>query len=661
MQSTNGTKDGNILPTRQTIIGILLDVMTEGGFGQEDTVYLDMFIARNLPKFPQFIILPGKILDMVLRRLCDYPSDELADDCQLSVEYLLSYYHPSDLESLSPVFRRAGFYRVLKSVYKAGKRYAQLMQVQFDDKNNQESVFDCIGDCLRPGSTLTSKQVREVHSVIVANARGLVAIDTARAAQTLAAHAPQLVQPVFEALDEGSQLQYMFLKSILDPSSLVVSLQLNGDESLHHQFEEKYVRLMCTYEPSRVADYIGLLKSGDLRLKEVLPAMESSGAIDAAVLLLARDGLVEDAMERLKAHMLALQVGLIGLVEAVKDSPGSSNSMEALDAILDAIQKYVKVGIWLCQGQTRIANSKPRQKQRSNIKKLLKNDDPEVNLALDELLWLEFIDAIVNIAKTGSVAEHTSSSEPDQLTVANSKIKVRLRAAVQDCFTALLNATARPLQADSSLPVQATQPHPSFLLILRAFLSRAATSSPSLSDLRAVVAEIFQAYAFEERILDLAHQFLDKDLFVHVEDAWAGRQMGWRPRGNVCEGCGRRVWGPGLGSSIWESWEANMSRVALQKSGQGRSPLTLSEEGDGNGRERGKGKAVGVNEEDAGAELDVIPNVGEQDADAVEGRFDAAVQPLVVFACRHIWHRNCLNGATSSGHGEPRLECPAKH
>ncbi|KAK5020409.1 Vacuolar protein sorting-associated protein 8, partial [Cryomyces antarcticus] len=68
-------------------------------------------------------------------------------------------------------------------------------------------------------------------------------------------------------------------------------------------FTERYVRLMCTYDPSRVAGYVSFLKSGDLKLDEVLPAVESSGVVDAAVVLMAREGLLRDAMDRLVEHL----------------------------------------------------------------------------------------------------------------------------------------------------------------------------------------------------------------------------------------------------------------------------------------------------------------------------------------------------------------------
>jgi len=171
-------------------------------------------------------------------------------------------------------------------------------------------------------------------------------------------------------------------------------------------------------------------------------------------------------------------------------------------------------------------------------------------------------------------------------------ISFRIPVSVSFRQRLLLNALLhrlRPTLPSETLTAPSTQPHPSFLIILRAFLTRAASVSPSLSDLRAVLAEIFQAYAFEARILNLANQFLDKDLFTHVDDAWTRRQKGWRPRGNVCEFCNKRVWGPGVGSGVWEQWEANMNRLESQR--LLRHQKSAADVAAAAGTDRGKGKA----------------------------------------------------------------------
>ena len=57
--------------------------------------------------------------------------------------------------------------------------------------------------------------------------------------------------------------------------------------------------------------------------------MESSGVVDAAVILLARDGRAKDAMDRLVAHLQRLQQTLSEIIAAAGESPDLESSFEA--------------------------------------------------------------------------------------------------------------------------------------------------------------------------------------------------------------------------------------------------------------------------------------------------------------------------------------------
>ncbi|KAF2013429.1 hypothetical protein BU24DRAFT_424427 [Aaosphaeria arxii CBS 175.79] len=630
--NTNGTKNGSSLtPTRQYIINILLGIMTTENFDPEDILYFYMFIARNLPKYPQYILLPGSSLHKILVGLCNYPTDIVKDDCQVSVEYLLSVYQPSDYQSLVPLFELAGFHRVLKSVYRNSQQYAKLLETYLNDTEDEDGAFDCIGDCLRPSKGLNGKQTAAFKSVILDRARDLAAIDASRSARTLKHYAPDLLEPVLNKLEEGSDAQYRYLKALIEPDTPPSGAQQTTNTDLPADFTERYVQLMCKYDKSHVADFVGLLNSGDLRLEPVLPALEKSGVIDAAVVLMARDGLVRDAMDRLVKHLGTLETALTGLISAASETPDASNTEEAVDDLLSDIQKYVKVGIWLCQGQTRSMKRAPVS--LVDRRKSAYGEVREEDLALDEMLWLDLVDTVVSLIKNASAAvtklEATLSSTPTSSTpIDTGRITTTLRSSVQQTFSTLLACTtippkkaAQPQQQSTTfsrppLTTRQSQPqtNPSFLRILRTFLTRAAHSSPSLSDLRSVLSEIFAAYTFEETILSLANRFLDKEGFVHVQEISELRQRGWRPRGQVCEGCKKRGWGPGTGAAVWDSWERRENEKHERR---------LQASADETGK--GKGKS-------AQSEHDVTGENG-------------GVAALVVFACRHLWHRPCVEKA----------------
>lgn len=640
---SNGTQPNGktLTPTRQYIVNILLGIMTPEEFSAEEVIYFYMFIARNLPKYPQYIMLPGSSLHRILIGLCNYPTEVVKEDCQLSAEYLLTIYHPPNLQSLVPTFETAGFHRVLKSVYRGSQQYAKLLETYLVDSEDEEAVFGYISDILRPSKGLVKKQIGEVKQIIVGRAGDLVAIDAEQAAITLKASAPDLLEPVLEAIEDDRDSQYRYLKALIEPEQLQSVEGATIDENLPSGFVEQYVQLMCTYNSGHVADFVSLLKTGDLKLDPVLPALERSGVIDAAVVLLARDGLVRDAMDRLVKHLETLETALVGLISAAGDSPDLANAEETAHDLLENIQKYVKVGIWLSQGQTKTtAHDAPLPDKRKSTYGEVKEED----LALDEVLWLDLISTVVKLIKETSAAiDSITNSASEALDTTN--ITMQLRDSVQQTFSALLASTTIPpprsttQSSSSSRPAlnratSQSQTNPSFLRILRAFLRRAATTySPSLTHLRSVLSEIFAAYTFEERILQLANSFLDKEGFAHVEEIAARRNRGWRPRGQVCEGCRTRTWGPGAGSAVWDAWERS-EEARVKKRADEDDARWYAER---RGSQKGKQKSASQSED-------------EEDEGGVETKGKG---PLVVFACRHLWHKSCVEAEV----GEGRLRC----
>lgn len=637
---------------RQWIVGILLKVMAPPSYESDDTIYLDMFIARNLPKFPQFILLSGHVLHRVLIGLCQYPTSEVAEDCQLSVEYLLSMYQPPDLTSLIPLISKARFYRVLKSIYKQERSFAELLRTCFEDYENQDAIFDCIGDCLKASSSLSDKQRGDVRSVIVEHAYDLIAAHVQRAASTIDTYAPDLHKILLDTIGDDVGAQFQYLQTVLEPS--VPKTEVYQPADLQHDFVEQYVRLMCDFNRPHVSEYVEQLKTGDLRLGEVLPALEESGVVDAAVILMAREGQVREAVDRLTHHLITLESALLGLIDGVNDSPDVGNTAETGQDLIASVQKYARVGVWLCQGQTKATKKSKTILSRAKSTKSLHD-----TLSSDEELWLDLIDAVVAVTKdvtevlerrdrAAEIGEEAQQLEPSSINFDPSKMMIDLRTTVQETFTALLATTSAPHNTDTH------RTDVSFLRILRAFLDRASLSSPSLSNLRAVLGAIFSAYSYEESLLSLANRLLDKDLFEHVTEADTLRRRGWRPLGQVCEGCGKRVWGPGAGGYIWDAWQkSNEEREVEQQLRYKKIPVRTSA-----GDETSKGK--GITRNDGNTAISELTS-----EDDVKGGIDEN-GAVVIFSCRHMFHRACLlkmqdRGSTDArqvGGFGPDLACP---
>ncbi|KAH6609332.1 hypothetical protein Trco_002678 [Trichoderma cornu-damae] len=613
---------------RQYILSILLDVMSPSDFAQADRIYLDMFIARNLPKFPQYLLFSGTTLSTVLTGLCNYPGPDLAEDAQLSAEYLLSVYHPSDMAALMPLFKRAGFYRILKRVYKVDKQYGKLVQTYFEDPEDQDSVFQCIAECLRSHGELSQRQEREVLTVIENHARDLLELDPERSASTLAAQEAELHRRILNSADDAPELQHAYLKTLLEPEDPMADEQPTHERYLI----ERYVRLMCRFDPQHVTDYIGLVQSVDLQLDSLLPVMEETGVVDAAVVLMVHSGQATQAMDRLVRHLGTLESAMEGLLRSSSARGEEDDSSLSLgpsaEALLDSLQKYVYVGIWLCQEQT-------KSSRRVSVVSKSKSKAARENLSTDEALWLSLIGACVQVTQNLSPAilAIADGDVPDE-----GKLLAKLRSLVQHAFTSLLVSTSSQVsnQANGQLgpaALSSTGSNLSFLRILRAFLAQAAASSPSLADLRSVLASIFSAYAYEESILRLSNRLLERSLFTSVHASVELRQRGWRPRGSTCEACGKRVWGPGLaGATVFEAWE---DKQAVEDVARKQRQTQVAE--------RAKGQARASDRRSKGKSLDMRPSSMLIEPDAGNPNKDQVLGPLVVLACRHIYHQTCLD------------------
>lgn len=630
LESTHGSAAKGMVINRQYLVSILLEVMSSPEFGPVETIYLDMFLARNLPKYPQYLLLSGTTLHQILTRLCRFPSDDMADDCELSVEYLLSVYHPPDIQSLIPLFREARFFRVLKSTYHAEKQYADWILTYLEDPSERETVFRCLHECLRPSSALNAKQRRDVIRAVKDRAGEFARINVSRAARTVHALVPSLHESFLDALEEDEYKQYHYLGTLLEPEIHFPEKHVQPAK-LEGWMVERYMRLLCRYNPSHVADFADSLGVGDIQLEEVLPWMEESGVVDAAVILLARQGQVRKAMDRLLTHLSTLESGLAGILRNAQDTPDSANTVEAIDDLLQSLEKLSGIGSWLCLEQMRSGPGARHEVTTGGRRSAAALHQP---LSFEETLWLDLIDAVVRIARNvSSLAQEASFGQSrtpaglqpaDEEQPGGSKLTGAVRRLVQRAFTALLESTTPAGAGPSSF---SSRGDVSFLRILRAFLSRAAKWSPSLSELREVLASIFSAYTYEESLLGLANGMLDRDLFVHIDEVTRLRQRGWRPRGQVCEICRQRVWGPGAGADVWSAWERRQAEEQQQRRANN-APVDQQAQD----RRKGKGKSKRVSThartDTAGSEADVA------------GHFRAG--PVVVFACRHLCHRDCI-------------------
>ena len=601
--TTNGLESFGRAINRQFIVNIFLEVMSSTD--NADIIYLYMFIARNLPKYPQFILLSGTTIEGILLHLCTYGSTEMAEEAQLAAEYLLSVFKPGDSEKMIAAYQEAKFYRILKSTLRAEGRYTELLDVFLKD-DDKADVFDCVDGLLRGGSVLSAKQREAVKGFLVGRLEELVDIDVPRTATMFERYMPERQKDVVQQLHGDRSTLFIYVDTII---SQVHDTSEDWGTWIDMDVRELYVSLMCEFRPAELTTYLETVGADQLRIEKILPVLEKYNIIDAIVLVLRRAGMTKEAMHKVVIHITSLQREIpLALRRDVNDA----------EDLVGEVGRYAFVGADLCETFSRETVSKITITNK-------KGKTPVSTLNDAEQMWLTLLETIVGATRdittifTTANKHATNGDLSDQTHILDS-----LRVVVQDIFTRLLTLT-------SSTPSSRIRRSPtiqvSFLTILRKFLQNLG-SSP-LTDLRAVLSSIFDAYRYERQLIQVTSKLVDADLFEDFLKAKVEREKGWRPASANCMACGRILFGPGAKGSIFAKWEQRRLAAAEKKIAADEA-RRLGREGfsiPGTPDDKGKGKGV-----------DLLPSpVGgmEEIMEDIEG-------DIVVFGCGHAYHRGCL-------------------
>lgn len=196
-EQDGGAPSARRLATRQRIVDLLLEVMSPSpspsppydddsrdDFSLVDRTFLHIFVARNLPKYPQYLSLPVSTLRDILVSLATDPDQSTVEDRQLAAEYLLSTYTPADSDTFIPLFQRAGFFRILRSIYRGERRWAALAATYLADPDVASDVFGFLRETFKLASRATSAQKAELADTVLEAVPTLVEVDEMGLQQT---------------------------------------------------------------------------------------------------------------------------------------------------------------------------------------------------------------------------------------------------------------------------------------------------------------------------------------------------------------------------------------------------------------------------------------------------------------------------------------------
>lgn len=273
---------------RQYIIEALLDIFDLQSFQGQEKVYLAIFVARNYPKFIQFIRLSDSVLQTTLVRLCGNVDLELHEDCELALQSLIQVYDVGDETYFMEQLRAAHFDNVIFSMYRQTGDFSGAAEVYLrsSDRISFSVVAELLEATFRP-QTL-KKQKADVLKVLGTNFNKLVRSSASDLVILANTYYPQIHAIALSGSDETA---FMYLKEVYTGA-----VQARETPPL---LLGRYIRLLCLYQPDKVLESV-LRHSASLKADTALiDTLRSAGHIDAVAQLLVLQGKHKSALEEL--------------------------------------------------------------------------------------------------------------------------------------------------------------------------------------------------------------------------------------------------------------------------------------------------------------------------------------------------------------------------
>lgn len=132
--------EGSVGLSRQYIMDALFDVFDMNGdsFLGDDFVRFAIFLARNYPKYFQFIRISESKLQRAIELLCGNSNDDIHEDCELALESLLPFYDMPIDTLLIEKLHAAKFYNVLFGLYRSQGNLNKALEIWLEKQNSIE-------------------------------------------------------------------------------------------------------------------------------------------------------------------------------------------------------------------------------------------------------------------------------------------------------------------------------------------------------------------------------------------------------------------------------------------------------------------------------------------------------------------------------------------
>ena len=524
----NDEEESDETPTsRQAIVQVLLEVMASDAFSASDGSMLHIFVARNLPKYPQFLQLPQPTLHGILSALTDDPDQSMREDRELAVEYLLSAYTPEDRLGLLSRFEAAGFYRILRSIYRSERRWPSLINAYIDDPEADDDVFPSVEEVLQAAATSGASLSYDLQVTVIDVVPRLADISVRQVAALVDHFLPSAHEDALARLAANPRQQYGYLRALVEPTptdphdeamsdSVAPGSSLSSPSvRLPLAARNAYVGLLCEHDPGGVVPLLRGAPSEYFDLAEVARICEAGKVPEAVVWALNRVGKTKAAFERV--GRLVDESGLSIANRSLDESSSSSAQRRGSQAAapeLQDLRDVTRIAIEIC-----LARADGR--------------DSPTDLPLEDM-WFNLLHPLLDLVHSVSASMPDAAQVPSTPTLRSLSIDDSFGAVAHEPQQPTLLTALQSLVQESlaSLVTSSSDSSPSFPPLFKRLLDGAATDNGkargSYGQFQAIISGMLDTSKQEAEMIAVTIRLLEQDVFDALELQTAAVGRGWQ-------------------------------------------------------------------------------------------------------------------------------------
>lgn len=304
------------LAQKQRLVDILLQIMVQGeGYSPTQVGALFTFLARQLARPDSRLVVDRLLFDQVLEYLSQPGEETRREERQQALLELLQAggLVAVDRDRLLRLAHQARFYRVCEQLYTQQRQFAQVFLCYLEDPSRKVRSFQYAAHVLaRPD--VSEQEKEQLEAQLLDSLETLLQVDSRAASQLMVQQLAHRVEDMLQRLEGQPRVLYQFLQGIGSSSR----------EGLAAEVQEKYIELMCQFEPAATVRAF-LDSSEGYRLEETLQICRRHSVREAVAYLLEKAGDVQGAL----AILLELLAERLQAVEGEEEEEEARQQLQA--------------------------------------------------------------------------------------------------------------------------------------------------------------------------------------------------------------------------------------------------------------------------------------------------------------------------------------------